>query len=124
MNPTNFPARPVLLVDDEEQFLASVSRALRVEGINHVVKCQDSREVMSILSETEFSVVILDLLMPELSGLDLLPLILGDFPELPVTVVTGVNKVETAVECLKTGAYDYLVKRWTAPASQRRFGAG
>ena len=110
MNPTNFPARPVLLVDDEEQFLASASRALRVEGINHVVKCQNSREVMSILSETEFSVVILDLLMPELSGLDLLPLILANFPELPVTVVTGVNKVETAVECLKTGAYDYLVK--------------
>ena len=110
MNPTNFPARPILLVDDEEQFLASVSRALRAEGINHVVKCQDSREVMSILSETEFSVVILDLLMPELSGLDLLPLILADFPELPVTVVTAVNNVETAVACLKNGAYDYLVK--------------
>ena len=110
MNPTNFPARPILLVDDEEQFLITASRALRAEGINHVVKCQDSRDVMSMLSETEFSVVILDLLMPELSGLDLLPLILADFPELPVTIVTGVKDVETAVECLKIGAYDYLLK--------------
>ena len=110
MNPTNFPARPILLVDDEEQFLITASRALRAEGINHVVTCQDSREVMSMLSETEFSVVLLDLLMPELSGMDLLPLILAGFPELPVTIVTGVKHVETAVECLKTGAYDYLLK--------------
>ena len=110
MNPTNFPARPILLVDDEEQFLITASRALRAEGINHVVKCQDSRDVMSMLSETEFSVVLLDLLMPELSGMDLLPLILAGFPELPVTIVTGVKHVETAVECLKTGAYDYLLK--------------
>ena len=110
MNPTNFPTRPILLVDDEEQFLITASRALRAEGINHVVTCQDSREVMSMLSETEFSVVLLDLMMPELSGMDLLPLILAGFPELPVTIVTGVKHVETAVECLKTGAYDYLLK--------------
>ena len=110
MNPTNFPTRPILLVDDEEQFLITASRALRAEGINHIVTCQDSREVMTMLSETEFSVVLLDLLMPELSGMDLLPLILAGFPELPVTIVTGVKHVETAVECLKTGAYDYLLK--------------
>ena len=110
MNPTSFPTRPILLVDDEEQFLISASLALKVEGINNVVKCQDSRDVMSMLSETDFSVVVLDMLMPDMSGWDLLPLILADFPEVPVTIVTAVKKVETAVECLKTGAYDYLVK--------------
>ena len=110
MNPIQFPTHPVLLVDDEEQFLFSASRALKVEGINHVVQCQDSREVMPTLSKRDFSVVVLDLMMPNLSGLDLLPLILADFPDLPVTVVTGVKDVETAVDCLKTGAFDYLVK--------------
>ena len=110
MNPIQFPTRPILLADDEEQFLFSMSLALRTEGINNVVQCQDSREVMSILSETEFSVVLLDMLMPNLSGQYLLPLILADFPEVPVTIVTAVNEVETAVECLKNGAYDYLVK--------------
>ena len=110
MNPIQFPTHPILLVDDEEQFLFSASRALKAEGINHVVQCQDSREVMSTLSKADFSVVVLDLMMPNLSGLDLLPLILADFPDLPVTVVTGVKEVETAVDCLKTGAFDYLVK--------------
>ena len=110
MNPIQFPTHPILLVDDEENFLFSADHALNLAGINNIVQCQDSRDVMSMLSETEFSVVLLDLLMPELSGLDLLPLILAGFPELPVTVVTGVNNVETAVECLKLGAYDYLLK--------------
>ena len=110
MNPIQFPTRPILLVDDEEQFLYSASLALRAEGINHVVQCQDSREVMSILSKGDFSVVMLDMLMPDLSGRDLLPLILADFPELPVTVVTALNRVETAVGCMRDGAFDYLVK--------------
>ena len=110
MNPIQFPTRPILLVDDEEQFLYSASLALRAEGINHVVQCQDSREVMSILSKGDFSVVLLDMLMPDLSGQDLLPLILADFPELPITIVTAINRVDMAVECLKNGAFDYLVK--------------
>ena len=110
MNTSQFPIRPILLVDDEELFLASTSRALRAEGINHAVQCHDSREVMSTLSKDDFSVVVLDLMMPHLSGRDLLPLILADFPDVPVTVATGVKNVDTAVECLKTGAFDYLVK--------------
>ncbi len=110
MNPIQFPTRPILLVDDEEQFLYSASLALRAEGINHVVQCQDSREVMPILSKGDFSVVLLDMLMPDLSGRDLLPLILADFPELPVTVVTALNRVDMAVGCMRDGAFDYLVK--------------
>ena len=110
MNSTHFPTRPVLLVDDEEQFLFSASFALNTGGVNHVVQCQDSRDVMSILSKTDFSVVVLDMLMPGLSGRELLPRILADFPELPVTIVTAANKVETAVECMRDGAFDYLVK--------------
>jgi DNA-binding NtrC family response regulator len=65
---------------------------------------------MSILSKGDFSVVMLDMLMPDLSGQDLLPLILADFPELPITIVTAINRVDMAVECLKNGAFDYLVK--------------
>ena len=110
MNTSQYPIRPILLVDDEELFLTSTSRALRAEGINHIVECQDSREVMSTLSQGDYSVIVLDLMMPHLSGQDLLPLILADFPDVPVTVATGAKEVETAVECLKTGAFDYLLK--------------
>ena len=110
MNPVQVPTHPILLVDDEEHFLFSADHVLNLAGMNNIVQCGDSREVMSTLSKRDFSVVVLDLLMPGLTGQDLLPLILADFPDLPVTVFTAVNNVETAVECLKLGAYDYLLK--------------
>ena len=110
MDVTEFPSRPVLLVDDEEQFLFSVSFALKAQGIEHIVQCNDSREVLPILSKGDFSVVVLDMLMPGISGRDLLPRILGEFPDLPVTVVTAMNRVESAVECIRNGAFDFLLK--------------
>ncbi len=110
MNPATFPTLPVLLVDDEAQFLFSASLSLSSEGINNVVQCQDSRDVMSTLSEQDFSVVVLDMLMPYLSGWELLPMIVRDFPDLPAIIITAVNEVKTAVECMKQGTFDYLVK--------------
>ena len=110
MSPTTFPALPVLLVDDEGQFLFSASLSLSSEGINNVVQCQDSRDVMETLSKGNFSVVVLDMLMPHLSGWELLPMIVRDFPDLPVVITTAVNEVKTAVECMKNGTFDYLVK--------------
>lgn len=110
MNPSQFPTLPVLLVDDEEQFLLSMSFTLTAEGINHVVQCQDSREVMTLLSKQDFSVTLLDMSMPHISGRDLLSLIVRDYPDIPVIIVTALNEVETAVECMKSGALDYLVK--------------
>ncbi len=110
MSPGRFPPLPVLLVDDEEQFLLSMSVTLAAEGINHIVECQDSREVMGRLAQQSFSVVLLDMSMPHVSGRDLLPLIVRDYPDVPVIIVTAVNEVETAVECMKSGAFDYLVK--------------
>ena len=110
MNQTRFPTRPVLLVDNEQECLIRASLALNAVGINNIVQCTDSREVMSALSATDFSVVLLDIQMPGLSGYDLLLMILADFPEVAVAVVTAVDSTESAVKCLKTGAYDYLVK--------------
>ncbi|MCZ6776236.1 MAG: sigma-54 dependent transcriptional regulator [Ignavibacteria bacterium] len=110
MNPVKFPSLPILLVDDEERFLMSASLLLDSRGMNHVVQCPDSRHVMSWLGEQEFSLVMLDLRMPHISGADLLPMICQDFPQLPTIVVTAVNELETAVECMKQGAFYYLVK--------------
>ena len=107
---TTFPALPVLLVDDEAQFLFSASLSLNSEGIDNVIECQDSRDVMSMLSQENCSVVVLDMLMPHLSGWDLLPMIARDFPDLPVIIITAVNEVKTAVDCMKEGTFDYLVK--------------
>ncbi len=110
MKPPLFPRYPVLLVDDEKQFLSTAGFILKGEGITHVVTCDDSRQVLPRLHGEEFSAVVLDLTMPHLSGTELLPQILVEFPGMPVIVLTAVNEVDTAVGCMKNGALDYLVK--------------
>jgi DNA-binding NtrC family response regulator len=105
-----YPVYPILLVDDEEQFLASAEFILKSKGINHIIPCSDSRKVMPMLHTRTFSVIILDLSMPHISGYELLPRLIEDFPETPVIIITAVNKVETAVQCMRQGAMDYLVK--------------
>jgi two-component system nitrogen regulation response regulator GlnG len=110
MNETVYPQLPVMLVDDEVQALASFEMALRSAKMNNIIRCQDSREVMPCLSSSEIEVMLLDLRMPHISGEELLPQIIGDFPDIPVIVITGANDVETAVKCMKLGAFDYMVK--------------
>ena len=110
MNNVLFPYLPVLLVDDEEQFLLSASFTLSTDGINNVITCQDSRKVMQLLSERDFSVIALDMNMPYMSGLDLLSKIAENYPDIPVVIITGVGEIETAVNCMKSGAKDYMVK--------------
>lgn len=104
------PNRPVLLVDDEEQALTSFEMALRSASLNNVIRCLDSREVIPLLTQQEIEIVLLDLRMPHLMGDELLPMITADFPEIPVIIITGANEVETAVKCMKLGAFDYMVK--------------
>ena len=110
MSNSKYPINPVLLVDDEEQFLQSGSFALRTSGINNVSKCNDSRQVMNLLREKACSVIILDLMMPHINGDELLPEISRDFPHIPIIMHTAVNEVRIAVECMKKGAFDYLTK--------------
>lgn len=111
MSDTNiYPPFPVVIVDDEEPILTSVRGVLEFAGINNVVCINDSRAVTEELSHHETAVVLLDLTMPHLSGQELLPRINNDFPGIPVLIVTGNSEVSTAVECMKEGAFDYLVK--------------
>ncbi|GAB6082838.1 sigma-54 dependent transcriptional regulator [Desulfuromonas carbonis] len=111
MRGTDYPALPVLMVDDEEAWLRSMALMLaRNGGITNVLKCNDSRQVMEILARQAVSLVLLDLTMPHLSGKDLLKEIGESYPEVPVIILTGRDRVETAVCCIKLGAFDYFVK--------------
>jgi DNA-binding NtrC family response regulator len=107
----------VLLVDDDPQFLLSSGVALRTAGVSPVVTIEDSRQVISFLEGRGAAVVVIDLTMPHLSGRELLPRLRERYPELPVIVMTGRNEVDVAVECMRTGAFDYLVK----PVEPARF---
>jgi len=105
-----YPAAPVLLVDDEKQFLASAAFILKGAGINNVVTCSDSRRVMTLLEAQTFSAVLLDLFMPHIAGTDLLPEILARFPGTPVIIISAAADTETAVHCMQQGALAYLLK--------------
>ena len=111
MSNETFPLEPILLVDDEAAFLRSLKMTLRqLGGINNVVTCQDSREVFGLLQSQAFSLVVLDLTMPHLPGEMLLAELVEKLPEIPVIILSGLNQVDTAVRCIKAGAFDYFVK--------------
>lgn len=110
MKPSLFTANPVLIVEDEPETLRSFTLALRLSGIKYIIQCQDSREVLSLLSDQPIEVILLDLIMPHFSGEELLLKIRQEFPEIPIIVVTGVDEVDTAVRCMQAGALDYMVK--------------
>ncbi len=110
-------ALPVVLVDDESTVLLSSKMILASSGITELVALEDSRQLLPLLAEREVAAVVLDLFMPYISGTQLLPKIVKEYPELPVIVMTAAQEVETAVACMKEGAFDYLVK----PVEENRY---
>jgi len=101
---------PTLVVDDEPQLLRSASIVLRSAGLSEVIAVADGRMVMSAMAEREVAAVVLDLAMPHVSGQELLEQLVSNHPDVPVIVMTATNDVETAVQCMRAGAVDYLVK--------------
>lgn len=100
----------VLLVDDDEHVLATSKLYLESAGLDNVRTLLDSSKLMQYLKGEPVSVMVLDLHMPAISGLELLPGVVRDFPQIPVIMLTGDDEIETVVECVKTGAFDYLIK--------------
>jgi DNA-binding NtrC family response regulator len=107
--------KPVLLIDDEEHILNAARLLLQSNGFSEILTRSDSREVLPLLEEQPVSVIVLDLHMPHLSGVELLPKLVNNFPQIPVILVTANDEVDTIVECMKTGAFDYIVKPVEAP---------
>ena len=110
MTTASYPSFPILAVDDEPAWLRSLRVALGRAGVDHLVTCQDAREVPALLASRPFGLVLLDLNMPHLSGEELLSRIAAEHPEVAVVVISGMNQIETAVRCVKLGALEYFVK--------------
>ena len=111
MNEALYPAFGVLLVDDEPPWLRSLTMTLEGPGaISNVRQLSDSREVLPLLAGEDIGLILLDLTMPHLSGEELLSAISEEHPEISVIVLSGLNQIETAVRCMRMGAFDYLVK--------------
>jgi DNA-binding NtrC family response regulator len=112
MKDTLYPEFGILLVDDEPAFIRSLSMALeRRGGLNHLYQTTDSREVMTLLADNPaIELILLDLNMPHIAGDELLRQIVERHPHIGVIIISGMNQIETAVDCIRLGAYDYFVK--------------
>ncbi|MBF0260478.1 MAG: sigma-54-dependent Fis family transcriptional regulator [Magnetococcales bacterium] len=109
-DPTHSDKPPqIVVLDDEEEILSSMKFLLRSHGIGPVTTLSDGRDLLTVL-EQPTAVLLMDLRMSELSGMDLLPRVQESHPEIPVIIVTAVQEVDTAVACMKQGATDYLLK--------------
>lgn len=113
------PAIPVLIVDDETSILNSFDLCLRANGVDHILCCQNPAQALEIIDSQPLGALILDLNMPDVSGQEILGHVRETCPDLPVIVVTGVESIESAVECMKLGAIDYLAK----PVEEERLAA-
>jgi DNA-binding NtrC family response regulator len=99
----------VLVVDDEPLLLRALARILRPGG-HRVELAETPSAAWSTLADPELDVVLLDLRLGAASGLELLDRIKSERPEVEVVVMTGHATIESAVDCMRQGAFDYLEK--------------
>jgi DNA-binding NtrC family response regulator len=102
----------ILLADDEEKILKTLGRALRDDG-HEVITASNAKEAARLLSERSFDLLIIDFLMPDRTGLDVIRDLAANTPEAErpaVVMMTAHGSIESAVEAMKLGARDYLQK--------------
>jgi len=101
--------KKILIVDDELNMRLVLSAMLKKEGFE-VSSASNGREALQILKSNKIAVVITDLKMPDMDGMELLTHISERYPEIPVVIITAHGTVATAVEALTKGALDYITK--------------
>ncbi|MFH1243557.1 MAG: response regulator [Pseudomonadota bacterium] len=99
----------VLLVDDEEEFVTTLAERLELRGIQ-VKTATSGEEALRLIEADPPQVVVLDVLMPGLGGLEVLRLIKVGNPQLPVILLTGRGSTREGIEGMRLGAFDYLMK--------------
>ena len=100
----------LLLVDDEERFLATTRILLEKRGVENIHTATNGSDALRILRNERIDVVVLDVKMPGMDGVEVLRRIKQEHPLAEVIMLTGHASVESAVEGLKLGAFDYVMK--------------
>lgn len=101
----------IIIIDDEQDFLDSIKRGLITSGIKTVRTESNAQKAASAFEKGEaFDIALIDINMPGMDGIELLHVIKNTAPSTECIMVTAVDEAKTAINCLKKGAYDYLVK--------------
>jgi DNA-binding NtrC family response regulator len=107
------PPVSVLVIDDDESIRLGCCQSLELEGYL-VRSAENGREGLELAREEAFDVVIVDLKMPEIGGMTVLARLRGDAPDTQIIMITGYATIESAVEAVRAGAYDYIPKPFTS----------
>ena len=99
----------ILVVDDEPNYLIVISELLKEEGFE-VLTAERGEEGLDIVTETDLDLILTDMRMPGMGGLEFLKAIKNYNKDLPVIMITAFGEVEKAVVAMKAGAYNYLAK--------------
>jgi DNA-binding NtrC family response regulator len=103
-------APAILIVEDDELTAEYYATQIEEHDEGLCIICTDERDVFTFIRERPIGLVLLDLNLPHIGGEEILENIASESPELPVIVITANDKVDTAVRCMKRGAFDYLAK--------------
>jgi adenylate cyclase len=120
------PAEAALLVvDDNEDNRYMLARRLKREGYTNLTTANDGRQALELLQSKNFDLVLLDIMMPELNGYQVLEHMKADaeLRHLPVIMISAVEDVASVVRCIELGAEDYLPKPFDATLLRARVGA-
>ncbi|NCC53774.1 MAG: sigma-54-dependent Fis family transcriptional regulator, partial [Spartobacteria bacterium] len=99
----------ILLVDDEPSILSVLSTLLKAEG-HDVVPALGGEKALEVLKDQEFDLMISDIRMSPVDGMQLLTMVRKEYPRMAAIMITAYGSVETAVEAMKQGAFDYVTK--------------
>ncbi|MFP4447523.1 MAG: sigma-54-dependent transcriptional regulator [Bacteroidales bacterium] len=99
----------ILAIDDEKTIRESLKEILEYE--NHEVELSaDGEEGVELFKENKYDVVLLDIKMPQMDGIEVLEKLFSITPDIPVIMISGHGSIDTAVDCIKKGAYDFIEK--------------
>jgi two-component system cell cycle response regulator len=115
----------LLVVDDNEDNRYTLIHRLRRLGYANVVSAVDGRDALAKLGAGEFDLVLLDVMMPELNGYEVLERLQGDerLRHVPVIMISALDQIESVVRCIELGAEDYLPKPFNPVLLRARVGA-
>lgn len=115
----------ILVVDDNEDNRYTLTRRLRRQGYDNLHEAVDGRDALEALAAGDFDLVLLDIMMPEINGYQVLERVKSDMKlrDIPVIMISALDEMDSIVKCIQLGAEDYLPKPFNGTLLRARVGA-